>query len=172
MNPYNPPLYNPLNRRIGMEKLFKLVGYLFAILFISNVYAADIEVLRAWGHATVPGQDSVSIDLHVISKQNATLVGVSSPVAKSAEIHLMFDDKGVMRMREVNSVELPAGKVVDLSLINHHLMLLGLTAPLKADQTIPLTLTFKLSNNELVKVETTAHIKAEHHHHLVNDHAK
>lgn len=151
-----------------MQKLFKLVTLLFALLFVSNVFAAEIEVIGAWGHATAPGQDSASLDLHILSEHASSLVGVSSPVAKSAEIHVMYEEAGVMKMREVKSLALPAGKVTDLSLIHHHLMLIGLTAPLKAGESIPLTLTCKLANGELVKVETKATIKHEHHqHHMV-----
>lgn len=153
-----------------MAKLFKLVSFLCVILFVGSAYAGDVEIIRAWGHATAPGQDSESLDLHMISKQGASLIHATTPVATSVEIHVMYDDKGVMKMREVKSVELPAGKVVDLSLINHHLMLIGLKSPLKAAETIPLTLTFKLANNEQVTVETLAHIRAErHHHHIVTD---
>lgn len=153
-----------------MANLFKLIGFLCAILCVGSAYAGDVEIIRAWGHATAPGQESESLDLHMISKQGASLIRATTPVATSVEIHVMFDDKGVMKMREVKSVELPAGKVVDLSLINHHLMLIGLKSPLKSTETIPLSLTFKLANNELLTVETIAHIRAErHHHHIVTD---
>ena len=151
-----------------MQKLFKLVSLLFALLFVSNVYAAEIEVIGVWGHATAPGQDSASFDLHIRSEHAATLVGVSSPLSKSAEIHSMYEDAGVMKMREVKTLDLPAGKITDLSSMHHHLMLIGLTAPLKAGESVPMTLTCKLANGELIKVEAKATIKHEHHqHHMV-----
>lgn len=148
-----------------MKQLFKLASYLFAILFVSNVYAVEVEVIGAWGHATAAGQDSASLDLHIRSEHGASLVGVSSSLAKSAEIHTMYEEAGVMKMREVKSLDLPAGKITDLSSMHHHLMLIGLSAPLKTGDKVPLVLTCKLPSGELVKVEAHATIKAQHHQH-------
>lgn len=91
-------------------------------------------------------------------------------------MHSMTQQNGVMKMREVKAIELPAGKRVDLGASGYHLMLIGLKAPLKADDSVPLTLTIKVANNRTVKVETKAEVKSltatkaapqedEHKHH-------
>lgn len=65
----------------------------------------------------------------------------------------------MMKMREVKALDLPAGKPVNLGKSGYHLMLVGLKAPLKAGEKIPLTLTIKLTNNRTVKVDAVTEVK-------------
>jgi copper(I)-binding protein len=78
------------------------------------------------------------------AKDNAKLVGVSSPVAGVAEIHEMKMDKDVMKMSALpNGLDLPAGKAVALKPGGFHVMLMDLKAPLAKDTTVPVTLMFQ-----------------------------
>jgi periplasmic copper chaperone A len=142
-----------------MYKLNLLSGLFAALLLSANVYAGDIQVEGAWLRATAPGQDAASVDLSITSKQQAILLGVSSKVCRVAELHRMFQEGGMMKMREVKSLELPAGKLVNLGMSGYHLMLVGLKAPLKAGEKIPLTLTIKVADNRTVKVDAVAEVK-------------
>ena len=142
-------------------------GWLVAALLVSFAsygYAAgntaDIEASGGWTRATAPGQDQAGVDLTITSKQAATLVGASSPVAKPAALHSMTIEGGMMRMREVKAIELPAGKHVNLRESGYHLMLNGLKAPLKEGETVPLTLSIRVGKQGVVKVETTAEVKS------------
>ena len=137
-----------------MTNLFRFGGLLAALFLCASVYAGDIQVQNAWARATAPGQDAASVDLTITSKHAATLVGVSSPVAGTAELHSMAMEGGMMRMREVKSIELPAGKPVNLGESGYHLMLMGLKAPLKEGETVPLTLSIRVSKQGMVKVKT------------------
>jgi copper(I)-binding protein len=157
-----------------MKTSFKLTSCFAALLLVGNVYAADIEVAQVWSRATAPQQDSAMVDMRITSKQAASLVGVTTPAAASVELHTMSHDHGMMKMREVKSIDLPAGKAVSLGESGYHLMLIGLKAPLKAGSNIPLTLTIK-TGKDTVKVETQADVKpltdsgeeahSHHHHH-------
>ena len=51
-------------------------------------------------------------------------------------------DGGVMKMRAVDKLALPAGKPVDLKPGGYHVMLMDLKQPLKEGETVPVTLTF------------------------------
>jgi copper(I)-binding protein len=64
-----------------------------------------------------------------------------------------------MKMREVKAIELPAGKRVGLGESGYHLMLIGLKAPLKAGEAVPLTLNVRLADKRIVKVEVRAEIR-------------
>lgn len=143
-----------------MSDLFRFGGLLAALLLTANVFAGDIQVENAWARATAPGQDAAGVDLTITSKQAATLVGVSSPVCKTVELHsmTMAHDSGMMKMREVPAIELPAGKRVNLREGGYHLMLSGLKAPLKAGDSIPLMLEIKVSKR-MVKIETKAEVR-------------
>jgi copper(I)-binding protein len=143
-----------------MSGLFRFGGLLAALLLTANVFAGDIQVENAWARATAPGQDAAGVDLTITSKQAATLVGVSSPVCKTVELHsmTMAHDSGMMKMGEVPAIELPAGKRVNLREGGYHLMLSGLKTPLKAGDSIPLTLDIKVSKR-MVKIKTKAEVR-------------
>jgi copper(I)-binding protein len=144
-----------------MTNLYRFGGLLAALLMSANVYAGDIQVENAWARATAPGQDAAGVDLTITSKQAATLVGVSSAACKTVELHSMTHDSGMMKMHEVEVIELPAGKRVNLGEGGYHLMLTGLKAPLKAGESVSLTLNIKVANKPMVKVETKAEVKPQ-----------
>lgn len=105
-----------------------------------STVAADITVKDAWARATVPGQKASGAFMTLSSAKGAALVGASSPVAGTVEIHEMKHEGEVMKMRAVPRVELPAGKAVALD-GGYHIMLMGLSKELKAGDKVPLTLT-------------------------------
>ena len=137
-------------------------GLLTALLISASVYAGDIQIENAWTRATAPGQEAAGVDMTITSHQAATLVGVSSPAAKTVELHRMATEGGMMRMREVKSIELPAGKTLKLGESGYHLMLDGLKAPLQEGETVPLTLNIKVGKQGVVKLETKAEVKSLH----------
>ena len=141
-----------------MHKSYRFGGLLAALFLSTSVYAGDIQVEGAWSRATAPGQEAAGGDFSITSKLAATLLGVSSPASRTVEMHSMTHEKGVMKMREVKVIELPAGKRVDLGTSGYHLMLVGLKAPLKAGKDIPLTLNIKVANRT-VKVKTKAEVR-------------
>jgi periplasmic copper chaperone A len=143
-----------------MTNLYRFGGFLAALLMSVCVYAGDIQVENAWARATAPGQDAAGVDLTITSKQAATLVEVSSAVCKTVELHnmTMTHDSGMMKMREVPAIELPAGKRVNLSESGYHLMLTGLKAPLKVGESVPLTLDIKVSKR-MVRVQAKAEVR-------------
>jgi copper(I)-binding protein len=143
-----------------MRNLNRLGWFVAALLFSFASYAGDIEVSGGWIRATAPGQDQGGADLSIISKQPATLIGVTSPVCETVQLHNMTSENGMMRMREVKAIELPAGKRVNLRESGYHLMLIGLKAPLKEGETVPLTLSIMVGKQGLVKVHTMAEVKS------------
>jgi periplasmic copper chaperone A len=52
-------------------------------------------------------------------------------------------DGDIMRMREVEAIEVPAGKTVELKPGGLHVMFMELKAPLKNGSSFPLTLRFE-----------------------------
>jgi copper(I)-binding protein len=61
-------------------------------------------------------------------------------VAGVVEVHEMAMDGGVMKMRAVPSLALPAGKAVDLKPGGYHVMLMDLKGQVKDGDTVPVTL--------------------------------
>ncbi|MDD2775337.1 MAG: copper chaperone PCu(A)C [Gallionella sp.] len=152
-----------------MTKQIRLAVYLLSILLSSNAFADHIDVLHAWVRATAPGQDSAAVDVLLTSDKTVTLIGAKSTIAKSTELHTMQDDHGVMQMREIPSIELPAGKAVSFSETGTHLMLVGLKQPIKEGMKVPFTLIIKVSEKETLELQAEATVKPmvenRHHHH-------
>jgi copper(I)-binding protein len=119
---------------------------------IANVAAAhnykigSIEIGHPWSRATPPTAPTAGGFLKITNTGTTPdrLVSARSPAAKSIEIHEMKMDGNVMRMRALEGgLEIPAGATVTLAPGGYHLMMIGLTAPLKDDTKVPLTLTFE-----------------------------
>ncbi len=126
----------------------KLSKHLIAAAFITtcavSAFAQNVTVTDAWARATVQGQKATGAFMKITAKDNAKLVGVSSPAAGVAEIHEMKMDKDVIKMAALpNGLDLPAGQAVELKPGGYHVMLMDLKAPLAKDTTVPVTLTFQ-----------------------------
>ena len=59
----------------------------------------------------------------------------------------------MMMMREVEGYDVPAGGSTTLEPMGHHIMFIGLKAPLETGSTFPLTLTFADDHEIVVDVE-------------------
>jgi len=106
--------------------------------------AQPVSVSDAWVRATVAGQTATGAFMTLSAQQTSQLIRVSSPLAGVAEIHEMKMEKDVMKMAALpTGLALPAGKAVELKPGGYHIMLMDLKAPLSADATVPLTLTFQ-----------------------------
>lgn len=116
---------------------------------------AQVSVYQPWARATVPQQTASGAFMQLRSATPARLVAVSSPVAAAAELHKMEMIGQMMKMRQVDSVELPAGEVVKLGAGGYHIMLTGLKRQLKEGETVPLSLVIegKGGKRETVSVE-------------------
>jgi copper(I)-binding protein len=122
--------------------------------------AAFVEVQGAWVRATVPGQSGTGGFMSLRSHTALQLVGFSTPVAGTAELHEMAMDGNVMRMRPVDGLELPAGQSVELKPGGHHLMLMALKRPLTAGSTVPLVLRFKAPDGKLLEQKMAVPVRA------------
>ena len=71
------------------------------------------------------------------------LLGAESPAAGRIEIHTHIHEGGVMKMRRVEAIDIPAGGEAALGPGGDHLMLFGLKAGLAPGDSVPLTLLFE-----------------------------
>lgn len=121
--------------------------------------AADVDVKAPWVRATVTGQQATGAFMEVTSKAGATIISVSSPVAGVTEIHEMKMDGGVMKMRAVARLDLPAGKPVKLAPGGYHVMLMDLKQALKKGDFVPLTLKIEGKDKAAESIEIKAEVR-------------
>lgn len=84
------------------------------------------------------------------------LIGFTTPACTRPELHTHENDNGIMRMRKVEAIEVPAGGEARLQSGGLHLMLIDLVGPLRAGENVPLTLIFEHAG----AVELTLPVKA------------
>lgn len=120
--------------------------------------SAQSQVNDAWVRATVAGQPSSGAFMTLQADTDSKLLSVQSPVAKLVQIHQSSMKDDVMSMQQVESVALPAGKLVSFDPHGYHIMLMDLTAQIKEGDTVPLTLTVENTKGEkeTIKVEAQA----------------
>jgi len=78
-----------------------------------------------------PGRDTaagyMSITNH--SKTDDMLVSVTSPISGAVEIHNHIEENGVMKMRQIDGIEIKAGQTVELKPGSFHLMMFKANLP-------------------------------------------
>lgn len=116
---------------------------------------AQVSVEQPWSRATPPG---AKIGVGFLRLKNAgdaaeRVIGASSPVARRVEMHVTSRDGDVMKMRQAESFEIPAGGSFELKPGGAHLMLMGLERPLAQGERVPLTL--QLESGGALQVELT-----------------
>lgn len=72
----------------------------------------------------------------------ASVVSAVSPVANVTELHNHINDGGVMRMRQVKEIVVPARGEVALKPGSYHVMLIDMKAPIKESEHVVITLGF------------------------------
>jgi len=102
------------------------------------------------------------MQIHNAGDADRALVAASSPAARVAELHNHVDVDGVMQMRQVETIPVPAGEGVELAPGGYHLMLIDLAEPLHEGDEVALTLTFDDGQSFAVeapvrRIETMGH---------------
>jgi len=116
-----------------------------------------ITIGHPYARATAAGQPTGGGFMKVVNAGgNDKLLSVSAEVSKSVELHEMKMEGDVMKMRQVDGIELQAGKTVELKPGGYHVMFIGLKAPLKAGESFPLKLKFEKAGEVTVDVKVEA----------------
>ena len=124
---------------------------------VIQVKADGIMVEQAWARASAGNATTGAAYVTVTGGSGPDrLVGVSTPVAATAEVHESFTENGVMKMRAVTALPIPAGKSVTFSPGGYHVMLTGLKRPLVAGESFPLTFRFEHEQPVTVNVPIRA----------------
>ena len=136
-----------------MPLRFVFAATLAALSATASAQTAPPSITEVWARATPAGATSAAAYMTVTSPVADRLVAVAAPAAKQADLHRMTMENGIMEMRQVAAIDLPAGKPVTLTPGGYHIMLTGLKAPLRQGGTVRLTLTFAKSGTRQVTAQ-------------------
>jgi len=130
-----------------------------ALAMAAGLAQASVTATDAWVRGTVPAQKTTGVFVTLQSSEESKLVAVTTPAARSAEIHVSEQKHGVMHMHALDAIALPAGQRVELKPGGFHIMLVGLTRALGAGDTVPLTFTFEDRKGKRTRIEVRAEVR-------------
>lgn len=138
----------------------RLAGAALALFALCAAPAlAQVAVKDAWVRGTVPQQTATGAFMQLTSPVDAKLVAAQSAAAANVEIHEMRMDGGVMRMRPLAALELPANRAVELKPGGYHVMLMNLTKPLKEGDAVTITFTVEAADGKRSNFDVTATVR-------------
>jgi copper(I)-binding protein len=120
---------------------------------LSTPALAQVKIEGAWARPTVPGQQAGGGFMTLHSAAADRLLGGTTPAAERLELHTMAMEGDVMRMRQIDRIEMPAGQRVELKPGGLHVMFIGLKQPLAVGSKVPVTLKFEKAGE--LKIEMT-----------------
>ena len=111
-----------------------------------EIKVGGLVLSHAWARATPGGAEVGGGYLTIENKGTAPdkLLGGSSPAAAEIEVHEMAMKNDVMTMRPVSGgLSIPPGQTITFAPGGYHIMMMGLKAPLKQGDRVPMTLQFE-----------------------------
>ncbi|MCA3278249.1 MAG: copper chaperone PCu(A)C [Roseomonas sp.] len=115
-----------------------------AVLAHGEITKGDIAITNPWTRAA--GANANGAGFMTLKNNGSTgdrLISATSAGARVVELHTHIREGDVMRMRPVADIPIPPGQTVQLRPGGLHIMLIGLTEPLRQGATLPLTLRFE-----------------------------
>jgi len=142
----------------------RLISIFYLILFLSGiqqtVWAAghkgnesSIEVKNPYVRAVPPGQQNSASFMQLINKsdQLINLISANSTIAKVVELHTHTMHNGMMQMRQIEKISIPANNKTILKPGGLHVMLIGLNDELKIGQIVDIQLNFSDGSQQIIK---------------------
>ena len=123
---------------------FLLATTLSALTLPSHAADSNLRIHAPYVRLAPPGAAATGAFMR-IENTGATdrqLIKAESPAAKTVELHTHINEGGMMKMRAVPFIAIKAGGQAELKPGSYHVMLIGLTQPLKDGDPVAITLTF------------------------------
>lgn len=137
--------------QLPRRRAVQLLGYFFVLASVPKAWAQEhrLGTMRAdkgWTRATPPAAPTGAGYLTLVNEGSEPdrLIGVTSTIARRAEIHSMEMNGDIARMRWLKEgVLLPPRQAVELKPGGIHIMLMELAEPIRQDNPVPVTLEFE-----------------------------
>lgn len=126
-------------------KIVWMRALIVALAFAASPALAQVSIDQPWIRATPPGAKVAGGFMTVVNKGALPdrLIGAASPVAERIELHVHVHEAGVMKMKQVPGLDIPADGRFVLKPGGAHLMFFDVKRPIKQGETIPVTLKFE-----------------------------
>ncbi|MCU7837726.1 MAG: copper chaperone PCu(A)C [gamma proteobacterium symbiont of Taylorina sp.] len=138
-----------------MKNLFfaLLATFVISSNCLAGTAAESISVSDPYVRAVPPGQtvSASFMQLKNSSDKQHAIVNVKSTISKVVELHTHTHENGMMMMRQVEKMEIPANGETVLQPGGLHIMLIGLHNELTLDQKVSLTLEFEDGSSKTIE---------------------
>lgn len=138
-----------------MKKVFQIILTTTLLLSAGSSFAKGVSVDDPYVREVPPGvlTSASFLILKNDSDKEIALIKASSDIAKNVELHEHVHKDGMMKMRQVQKISVPANGETALKPGGYHIMLIGLTKKIKSGDSIDLTLEFDDGSKQAVKAE-------------------
>lgn len=132
---------------------------------VESKLVSFVAIEQGYIRETIPGTtiSSAYMTIRNDSHENIVLIGVSSKVSERIELHTHQISNGMMRMRKLDRIIIPANEQVVLQPSGLHIMIFDLDKRLQAESEIQLSLQFSNSISQNVTLPVRS-IKESHQH--------
>ncbi|EAT12880.1 copper chaperone PCu(A)C [Bermanella marisrubri] len=157
-----------MNQRYSRIATFCLV---FFSLLGTNQAVADLTAKDGWVRALPPTQPNTAafLTLSNSGEKSIVLVDVRSEAAKKVEYHSHKKQaSGMMAMRQEKSITIAPGAEFVFKPGSYHIMLMGLTKPLKSGNEVNITLVSQSGTEYPITLPVKSPMDEQnhqHHHH-------
>lgn len=120
----------------------------------TTVEKSAIQVSDPYARAVPPNTPASAVFLTLTNNGDVEqkLVSASSDVANVVELHTHVEKDGMMQMRKIDAIDIPANGTTTLKPGGLHIMLIQLKQALEVDSMIPVTLTFEDGSEQALNV--------------------
>ena len=124
-----------------------------SLLFAATATAATVTADDPYVREVPPGSPATAafMTLHNSSDSAVRLISADNSIAEHTELHNHVDVDGVMQMRQIETIEVPAGGSATLAPGGLHLMLIGLQNPVSEGDQVGVSLNF--DNGETLELD-------------------
>lgn len=125
---------------------------LLVVLLTTACTKQALSVNEAYVRAPVADRDVTAAFMTIVNNSETAnaLQSASSPAAEKVELHQHTHSDGMMRMREVDSIDIAPQASVTLEPGGYHMMLIGIKPALREQENVELKLNF--ANDESITV--------------------
>lgn len=137
-----------------MKNLFLLISFVISSFSVNaDDSHSAVDVSKVWARATPPGVGTSAIYMTISNHTRTTLklVGVNSDVTDRIELHNTTNKDGMMKMRQIDGIDLDKQTAVELKPHGMHVMLFDLKTPLEAGTSFDAELVF--NNGKSISIE-------------------
>ncbi|KHD25963.1 hypothetical protein NM09_04230 [Vibrio caribbeanicus] len=147
----------------------KLKSLLLATLALSPLAQANMDIMthHAYARATPPNAATSAVFAEIMnrSKNDRVIVSASTEAAGKVELHDVIKEGDVMKMRQIESITIPANGKVELKPGSLHIMLFDLTQPLVEGEAIDVQITFANGQKQTFNAPIKKVMSGMKHHH-------